>query len=301
MTVKERILKFLEYVLFRLIVGFLQVIPLNIRIRLSEKLVLSAAHLLKKNVNIIKSNIQKAFPDKSAEWVNEIAQKNIKNMGKFVAEFLEVPYLHTGKSKAQIIHQPSKEKTTDWFKNGGILILGHIGNWEWHGSLVSNWMPGRIYAMAKRQSNPWSNKYFEKIRSSGGAKSIFTDGSIFEPIRIIKNKNMVGFLADQDAGKNGEFHIFLNQQASTFTGPAVLSRVTHSRVFFAYSYRNENKLYSFIEEIQTPSVDPKKNPDEWDRQFTQTWVSRLEEVVKKYPQDYFWAHNRWKTRPKIDV
>jgi len=30
---------------------------------------------------------------------------------------------------------------------------------------------------------------------------------------------------------------------------------------------------------------------------TSEWVDILEKYVNKYPEQYFWMHNRWKTKP----
>lgn len=297
MSMKNKISKYIQFIVFRFIILLLQLMPLWFRIKVSENILVLVAAMIKKRKKLIKSNIQFAFPDKSEEWVNDIADKNIKNMGRFVAEYIDLPKLIHQNLNLKISFFPSKEKTIEDSQNGCIAILGHMGNWEWHGALFSSWMPGRIYALAKRQSNPWSNVFFEKLRRAGGVLSVFTDKGFFQYIRLIKNKNVLCFLADQDAGGNGRFINFLNRPASTFQGPAVIARMTGCDAFFAYSYHEKEKLNTRFEKLQKPLADPVKDPDEWDRQFTQSWVSMLEKAIIEHPSDYFWAHNRWKTQP----
>ena len=34
------------------------------------------------------------------------------------------------------------------------------------------------------------------------------------------------------------------------------------------------------------------------RELTQLFTTRLGEFVRRYPEQYFWAHRRWKTQPE---
>lgn len=297
MRVQKKIIKFTEFILFRFIIGILQIMPLKFRIGCSEGIILMVSKLMPKKVKLIESNIHHAFPDKDLQWVSDIARQNIKNMGRSIAEFLELPALQEERYNKIVINHPEKAETVRWFKDGCIVVLGHTGNWEWFGGMTSQWMPGKLYAIARRQSNPWSNSLFYRIRKAGGVETVFTDGGIKQYIRLLRDKKILCFLADQDAGKNGKFFSFLNRPASTYMGPAVISRLTGARIYFGYSFHVGNKLHTCLEELKVPSLDPKKQPGEWDIQVTRAWVSRLEEIIKEHPADYFWAHNRWKTRP----
>lgn len=297
MPFKTKVTKFIEYFIFRSVVALLQIIPLRIRIFIGERFMLLFSLLLKKNRELIQENIRFAFPQKDEQWVLDVAKKNIKNMGRIAAEFLELLRFSEEDYNKRIVHTPSKEETIEWFKNGGIIILGHTGNWEWQGAMIAHWLPNHVYALAQRQSNPWSNRFFQKVRTKGGLHSIFTDVGILQAFKILKKNKILCFLADQDARGNGIFVDFLNRPASTFIGPAVMARNTNAPLFFAFSYFENNKLHTLFEKLPKPSFDPEQDPEKWERTLTETWVKRLEELVKQHPVDYFWAHNRWKTKP----
>jgi len=301
MPLKTKIIKFMEYLVVRLFIGFFKLIPFQLRNTLSEKFLILMSLLLKKNAGIIKNNIRQAFPQEDEQWVNDIFRKNLKRMGKFFAEFLEVDKMRNPKIQGRITPSPSREDTIDLFSDGAILILGHMGNWEMQGALYAQWLPeDTLYVIASRQTNPWSNAYINGIRNGIGIKIVFNDGNAMRYLKILRQKKVLCFLADQNAGKSGTFFRFLNRPASTHIGPAVFARVSGVKVFFAYSTHENERIHTYFEKLPLPSIDPKINPNEWEIEFTKTWVNRLEEIVRKFPQDYFWAHNRWKTQPSPD-
>ena len=46
-------------------------------------------------------------------------------------------------------------------------------------------------------------------------------------------------------------------------------------------------------------IDKKKFPsrDMAVRHYTEMWTRLLEEEVKLFPEQYFWVHRRWRTKP----
>ena len=41
-------------------------------------------------------------------------------------------------------------------------------------------------------------------------------------------------------------------------------------------------------------------PEEAEIEATRRTVALLEDVVRRYPEQWFWMHRRWKTRPPAD-
>ena len=237
----------------------------------------------------------------SLEEKEKLKKEVFRRLGYLGAEIVSTPLLSKERFLRKWVLIPEEEKLRQYFQKGGVFITGHIGNWEWFGKIASYLRGEKIYAFAKRQANYWSNRYIEKTRNQAGIILIYTDESPKRVLRLLKNGEVIGFIADQDAGRSGEFFWFLNRYASTFMGPAYFARVSKAPVYFMWSYRNsEGKLVFHGEELEVPSYD--LPPREWEKELTRRWVRRLEEVVKEHPEDYFWLHNRWRTQPsKKDI
>jgi KDO2-lipid IV(A) lauroyltransferase len=102
----------------------------------------------------------------------------------------------------------------------------------------------------------------------------------------------VALVADQDAGRRGIFVPFLGRPASTFRGPARLALTCAVPLFFGAVVRVEDGYAAVLEHIEAPTPGP-----DAEAELTRRWVSRLQSRVERMPDQYFWFHKRWKTKP----
>jgi KDO2-lipid IV(A) lauroyltransferase len=295
--IKKSILHYIEYLFTRLILSLLSLFPLKTRNKIGIKIAFLLGAILKKKVDLIRQNLAHAFPEKTKKEIEEISHQNLVNFGRFLSEFIEVLKFNNKDLSKLITVLPDEKKVFNMLKDGGIVILGHMGNWEWHGSMVAQWFPNHVYPIVRRQSNAWNDRLIAKMRRKGGAISVYTDEGFFRFKKLIRDKKLLCILSDQDAGKSGIFVNFMNRQASTYTGAAVLARLTKCPVYFGTSWHEGEKLYTYLEELPLPPEKLRKNADEWERIFTENWVRSLELFIKEHPADYFWVHNRWKSKP----
>ncbi|EPG65512.1 lysophospholipid acyltransferase family protein [Leptospira wolffii] len=297
---RKKAKKFFQYLFARFLVGFLSFFPYVIR----GKILFGVVYLLGKLTGSIRNRIERhirlAFPRKSEKEIQSLVLHNLRNLSHMANEFCEESRMNRRYVDEWVTLLPNSETHTRLFERGGILVLGHLGNWETMGVSVCYSAPKNdLYVFAKRQSNPWSNSWIEKNRATQRIKLVYTDESPRKALSLLKQGKLVAFISDQDAGKNGSFFPFLGRMASTFQGPATFARMTDAPIIFCSSwYDKKGKLYFYVEEFERPDMDPKKDPQAWEREFTYKWVKRLEEEVRKHPGDYFWLHRRWHTKPE---
>jgi len=287
-------MKFIEYIFIKVIWNIFSLFPFSIRVKVSQCLSAGLFSIFKKNTKLIDKNLRASIPGKTNDWYEKTVKKNIQYLGRFFSEFIHMSSMKAKFIDKTVVSEPDEAGIKEYFKDGGIIILGHLGNWEWHGSRIGRWLGDRFYVLAKRQSNKWSNALIERNRSRQHMKTVYTDQSTFKIISLLRKKNTLCFVADQFAGGEAPVFEFFGRRAATYLGPAMAARVSKSRVFFAHSHHKDGKLHVVIDPLKTPDVDPKKDPEKWDRQMTDIWLRRLEECVVKYPEEYFWVHDRWK-------
>ena len=249
--------------------------------------------------NLVLTHLKQAFPEKSQEWRIDICKKNFRHMGRLMAEIMQTSHINDKFFKKWFVIKPDNEAHKNVFRNGGIGVLGHLGNWEWHGVLGSRLAEKEVYTLVKRHTNFWSNQHLEKSRNRAGMELIYVDQNPIIAVKKLRKGYFVAFTSDQDARNNGEFFPYLGKLASTFLGPATVARNSNAPLYFIWNYRDEQKRLVFeYEEIERPDkVDP-KHIEEWEREFTYNWTRKLERVIREHPENYLWAHNRWKTQPK---
>lgn len=182
--------------------------------------------------------------------------------------------------------------------NGGtglVLIAGHLGVWEmlvWYTGYVLK--GGGIY---KYLRNPYADRFYKKIREASGIE-LFEMKESGKAIRYIKKGGSVGFVADQNAGPDHLFIDFMGRKAATFRGPVQIADLAGARMlFYSAILEKDNKIHIHVEDLGF--VDRKKYPDREQaiEHYTKQWVRHLEKMIRAYPEQYLWAHRRWKTRP----
>ncbi len=297
---RKKTKKFFQYVFARILVGTLLFFPYRLRGKILHFIVFIFGKLTGSIRNRIERHIRLAFPQKGEPEINALIHHNLRNLSHMANEFCEEPRMSQKFVDKWVTLLPNKETHTRLLGKGGILVLGHLGNWETMGVSICYTVPENdLYVFAKRQSNPWSNAWIEKNRATQKIKLVYTDESPRRALSLLKQGKLVAFISDQDAGIGGSFFPFLGSLASTFLGPATFSRMTDVPIIFCSSwYDKKGKLYFYVEEFERPAFDRKEDPVLWEREFTYKWVKRLEQEVHKHPGDYFWLHRRWNTKPK---
>jgi KDO2-lipid IV(A) lauroyltransferase len=301
MTEKEKITfsDIIEFLFAMIFFITLRIIPFSIRAKTCEFVASLLYYIAGPTRKLLISNLKQAFPEKDEKWIIQVAKKNTKNLGRQLAEFIQTPSINEKFFHKWFVPIPNSESHKKIYSGGGICILGHLGNWEWHGFLAGALSQKDIYTLVKKQRNPLMNKYVEKLRNRSHMQFIYIDQSAFISISKLRKGNLVAFTSDQNARSSGEFFPFFGRLASTYLGPASVARNTNVPVYFVWSYRDDkNRLHFEYEEIKRPENIPKENISEWEKAFTYSWVKRLESHIKEHPEDYLWAHNRWKTQPE---
>ena len=107
----------------------------------------------------------------------------------------------------------------------------------------------------------------------------------------LENNDILTLASDQDAKKSGIFVNFFGVKASTPKGAALFHFKSKSPIIFVTCHmENINK---YILNIEPVKIHNKSDIES----ITISYTRLLEDIIKKYPEQYFWFHRRWKTKP----
>lgn len=181
---------------------------------------------------------------------------------------------------------------------GVVMVTGHFGNWELAAASLAVRGIG-IDGVVQRQRNPLVDRDIRQVRERLGVRIIDRrHASKLAPAALHAGR-VVGFVTDQDAGRHGVFVPFFGQPASTHRGAALFALRARAPLFVGVAVRRDDGSYDCrTEEIV---VDREGPVDDVVLRLTAAFTARLEAEIRTAPEQYFWLHRRWKTRPPADL
>jgi KDO2-lipid IV(A) lauroyltransferase len=113
-------------------------------------------------------------------------------------------------------------------------------------------------------------------------------------IRRLREGKVVWYAPDQDYGpKQSVFAPFFGVPAASIVATMRIAEMGRAVVVPLYHYRDENDHYHV--EIQEPLENFPSGDDLADAARVNAVIERN---VARYPDQYFWVHRRFKTRPE---
>ena len=176
---------------------------------------------------------------------------------------------------------------------GCFLLTAHIGNWEVAGAYLD--YEGIPFAAVSRAvPNPYVQAHLMSTRRP--TFEIFEKrGAVRGSLRAAQEGKWVTVLGDQNAGKHGVFVPFFGIPASTFPILASLAIRHDVTLYFGAAIRKGPRIAYDMHIVRyrppaTPGTDPVID-------VLRGYHAWLEDMIRLYPEQYFWMHRRWKTRP----
>ena len=273
-------------------------LPKKWAMQLGKGIGILSYHLIKKRRKIALGNLQIAFGSHlTTSKRAEICKASFINVGKTCIEFLRFPKLNTENIWNEVSVDGAENLHAALARGkGAIVFLPHFGNWELLSLVYGALIPNRAKAIAFPIKNTRLNAYIWKHREQMSLKLIPRKCAIRETLGALKNNQAVGFFADQNAGPEGIFVDFLGKQASAARGPAVLALKTGAPLLFSLSVRQLDDRHRVY--ISSPiHVEPSEDLEQDVEVYTTQMLAQLETYIHKYPEQWLWLHNRWKTQP----
>jgi KDO2-lipid IV(A) lauroyltransferase len=225
-----------------------------------------------------------------------IARGSYRSFSLLAAEFCDIPYL-TRNNLDKLITIKGLDNYTQACKEGrGVLLLGaHFGNWE-IGNAALAIMTRPFVFIYRILDSAFLEKNITAVRASYGNVSLSKENAMRPMIRLLKKGATINLLIDQNvAWYGGVFVDFFGRPACTTSGLALLALHTGTPVLPAFTHRRPNGKYVLeigkkVEIIKTTDRDNDVLLN------TQNFTNIIEEKIRRYPEQWFWLHQRWKTK-----
>ncbi|QTN33447.1 hypothetical protein HZ994_14350 [Akkermansiaceae bacterium] len=166
---------------------------------------------------------------------------------------------------------------------GVVLLLSHMGNWELLTRLKS-FLPQieHLGGFYRPLNNPILNERVLRERQADGSRLFSKRDSLHHVSGFLKGNGVVGILADQRVGRQGELVEFFGRLTRASPLPSLLARRCKSEVV-ALSLRTvaPGKWSARCHRVGQPYS-------------SRNCMAALEEAMKVAVEDVFWLQERWK-------
>lgn len=247
-----------------------------------------------------RSHQRNALPDRSGNFLSEVEQlKLAKRIFKNIAGMVfELGWAYRLKwedlpDHFTVIGVENIKRAHD--KGRGVLIiLCHMGNWELLVASIA--LTGyRSSALYRKLDFEPLERLIREMRQRYGTVMIPLRGASQQVDQRLAAGELVGTLMDQNVDwYKGVFVEFMGRPACTNSGVAALVLKTGAAVVPAYIVRKGFKHVMYFE----PEIPLVRTGDSIkDIEInTQNYTSAIESMIRSYPDQWFWVHNRWKIK-----
>ena len=292
---------YLFYLLVRVAAVFIQMVEVNTTLRWARWLGGGLYMIYGRGRRRALENLRYSYPEKDRSWRERTARRSFEHMVMLTFDVLYTTRLIRLSTWRRYIELGDySELLREMLRGRGIIMLtGHYGNFEVLGYVMATFGL-ESYSIARPIDNPYINQYLMGVRQQQGQIIIDKKGATNSMLEILARGATLSFIADQNAGRKGIFVDFFGRRASTYKSIALLAMEYDLPIVVGYC-RRLNDRYRFrvgMGRIIRPG-DWKKQSDPltW---ITAEYTAAIEKFVREDPEQYWWVHRRWKTRPPAE-
>lgn len=254
-------------------------------------------YVFRVNYKIVQTNLNIAFPHLTKE-----EQKQLLIANYHWAAQVAVAILRMDKWKGKTAEYVSFDNLSVLDEalsedNGILLISAHLGHWEMIVPALAE-KGYQMYIYVGEQSNPLVDDLQNQTRGSFGVETIGkSDSARFKFLRILRKQNILAYNPDQNDRKSETFVKFFDKTATLPRSTAGFHIARKSPIVIAVAPFVGDKLEIYFERLTCKQTGDKEQDQ---LNITQEISNIFEKFVRQYPEQYFWMHRRWKTRPPDD-
>ena len=284
----------LEYLALRCFISFIHLLPQTLAIKTGRKVGQLSTFFIKKRIALAHHNLELAYKNKiSLKERNKIISNLFQMLGEAAIESIIFKKNDISKN---ISVEGWENLETALKKGKGVILLGpHLGMWEltsyFFGSRLKN-----VSTIYKSLKNPLVDNFTIKNREKMGHVDLIpSKNGLKHVLRKLRKGLMVGMFFDQNAGKNGLPAKFFDSTAYTYSAAAVFAHKTGCAIVPGYILKEPGfRKHRIIIDKHIPLIDTGDKENDI-MANTQQYNDYLEDVVRKYPDQWFgWVHRRWR-------
>lgn len=245
---------------------------------------------------LVEQNLQRSFPSFSKADLHILEKKFYHHLADVIVEIIYGYSISPDEMKRRVTFRNAEQTLALVEQYGGVIVmLAHLGNWEWLADFQQHLTPYGIFqANLYRQLNSSIiDNAMRSIRQKRGGILIDKRQILRQMLNLRKEgkKVIYGFICDQKPRPNVArlWTEFLHQETGFLDGSEVLAKKFKYPVFYLHITCPKRGFY------ETNLVLLSEHPQfTSDNEITLHFAQKLEQNILQQPEIWLWSHNRWK-------
>ena len=287
----------IEFYLVLPFIYLISLLPFPILYLISDFFYFFLFYIIRYRKKIVVQNLKNSFPEKSEEEIELICKKFYSHLCDLALETFKTL---TISKNAMIEHCRINEKAVHLLnklnqqKKSVILVLGHLGNWEWAGNSFSIQCRHPLNVIYHPLQNTYYNNLVIQLRTRFGTRLIEMKNTFRE---MMANKSIISataFIADQTPPPENAYWIkFLNQDTPVFLGTEKIAQKLNYPVVYINVKKKKRGYYEIDTELLCDNPAATAHGE-----ITAMHIRKLEKEIISAPEFWLWSHRRWKHKRK---
>ncbi len=282
----------IEYTIYRTIETAFRFLPISLCYKIGVGVGILSEKIATKRRRTVVRNLRIAFGDEQTnEQIDQLTSQVFRHNGGNLLASIKTATMPIEKLRQCLTFEGAEDVVKFVKENkGAILVLPHMGNWE-----VGARLNELVYedlgsgGMYRPLNNPYLDSLMKARRERTGTQLFARNDGMSPPLQLIRDKGILGILADQRAGFAGQVTPFFGRLASFSPLPQIYKKRTKCGLVSLAIITTGAGRWKIKYTIEASSTDSINTAD---------IAKIIERLMRLSPQDCFWVQDRWKLEAK---
>lgn len=257
---------------------------------------------------VARENLRQAFPRLEAAQLRPLLRAVYAHLGAVVVSSLRLPLLTPAAAEALLGDEVLVELRRLLAARRGLIVLSaHLGFWDLLACAAAR--AGLPVNVVTRQLSAGAlNRWWMDRRAASGVRLWPARGSALALAQCLRRGELVAMVLDQHQ-PGGAVVPFFGRPAATARGLAQLARLSGAPVLPAFMVQREGgpgvELGPVLRFDGAPASAERGDSGsrcqptrlelrQAEDRFTAVLTALIEQQVRRFPEQWFWVHRRWK-------
>jgi len=286
-----------RFLLLEAVLFFVRRLPLVWAQRMGDAFGSLAFSLAAKERDKALLSLARAFPEKTEAERLALARACFRHLGRAAFEAAVAERLTEAEFEG-LVEVPLEVRrlllSVHGRGQGVVALTGHVGHWELLGwAFARQGIP--LHVIAQKNVDSRLTQLAVDFRAKGNVHTVLrgAPGAAVGMLRALRRGDALGLLIDQDTRVQSVCVPFFGTKASTPRAAADLTLRSGAPTVAVFLQRGPDGRYHMSgQEVDVPRTDDTEADV---LELTLRYSAAIETAIRRYPEQWVWMHQRWKT------